>query len=112
MDNSVSTIGHFLMKRLLIIILIILIPISFAWGYRTGKPITLTDLTKPDQVTALNDTLNEFWNILNGRFNLDKVTSDPDGNTAGDIGDLLFFDDSGTYYICVNVDGVTDWECK
>lgn len=85
---------------------------SNAFAYRIGNPKTFTDLTKPDEITELNELFKGFWDITNGRYSLDIVTTNPDGVTTGDVGDMLLLNDSGTYYLCINVDGGTTWRSE
>ena len=97
------------MKKIILIILaILLIPVGL-YAYRTSRPIKFTDLTKPDQITQLNEIITELWNISNGKWNMNIVTVNPDGTTKGDVGDMLLYNSSGTYYLEINTTGSTIW---
>jgi len=97
-------------KYLIILFLGILISVSFnIYALRSPSPQRFTDFTDKSQINQLNDFLETIWNITNGRYNINIVTTNPDGNTKGDVGDILLFNDSGTYYLCINVTGSTIW---
>lgn len=93
----------------LFIIILILAIVGNVYAYRTARPIKFTDLTKPDQISQLNDIITELWNISNGRWNMNIVTVNPDGNTKGDVGDMLLYNSSGTYYLEINTTGAKIW---
>ncbi len=95
-------------KRIIIILVILLIPTSI-YAYRTSRPVKFTDLTKPDQITQLNDIITELWNITNGRYNLNITTTDPNGNTKGDVGDMVLYNNSSSFSVKVNTDGEKTW---
>jgi hypothetical protein len=80
---------------------------GISYGYRIPKPLRITDFDQKGLVT-LNDNLEKLWDLTNGRFNLDIVTSNPDGSLTGDVGDMLLFNNSGTYYLEICVGG-TVW---
>lgn len=82
-----------------------------AWGFRTGKPPTLTDLT-PDQMAELNVFLERLWNVSNGRYSVDVVTANPNGARRGDIGDVIVYNNNGARKFCTNTDGGTAWQCS
>ena len=83
--------------------------ISTAFGFRTYKPPMLTDLADPIQIVQLNNSLENLWDITNGRYNINIVTTNPDGNTQGDVGDILLYNNSGTYYLAINTTGAKVW---
>ena len=95
------------MKKLLLTLLILGI-CATSFAYRTSKPVPIYEINE-NTLVELNSTLEELWDLTNGRYSLDLVTVNPDGATRGDIGDMLLLNDSGTYYLEINVDGGTTW---
>lgn len=81
---------------------------GITYAYRIPKPLRITDFDQKNLV-VLNETLENLWDITNGRFNLDIVTVNPDGATKGNIGDMLLFNNSGTYYLAINTTGAKIW---
>ncbi len=75
-----------------------------SFAFRMGKPETLTDLTQIDQITQLNNILDNFWDISNGRYTADVVTSAPSG-TVGTEGNFKFSKIGGVYKIHIFLDG-------
>jgi len=97
------------MKKCIIIILIVLF-VGSAYAYRTARPINFTDLTDPAQINQLNTILTELWDLTNGRYHMNETTTNPDGTRNGYLGEMILFNDSGTYYLCINVNGVKIWK--
>lgn len=96
-------------KNLIIGVIIgILLSTTVSYAYRFNKPTKLTQFDDSALIT-LNEALEQIWNLSNGRFSLDIVTTNPDGNTKGDIGDMLLFNNSGTYYLEINTTGAKVW---
>lgn len=95
-------------KLILGLVLGFLLSSSLAYAYRIAKPIPITEIT-PSTLYELNSTIEELWNITNGRLSLDIVTTNPDGNTKGDVGNVLLYNNSGTYFLEINVTGSTIW---
>ena len=95
-------------KFVAILILGVLFYSGTTYGFRTEKPNRLTEFDQ-NNLVILNRVLESLWDISNGRFNLDIVTTNPDGNTKGDVGDMLLFNDSGTYYLEINTTGAKVW---
>jgi hypothetical protein len=96
------------LKKIILIIVLILTPIS-VFAYRTSRPIKFTDLTNPSQITQLNEIITELWNISNGRYTMNYVTTNPDGALKGDIGDMVLLKSGGNYYLEVNTTGSNVW---
>lgn len=97
------------MKKLIIGIIIgFLVGGSSAYALRIQKPPVITEFNK-NSIAQLNDTLAKLWNVTNGRYQLDIVTTNPDGATKGDIGDMLLLNSGGTYYLEINTTGSTVW---
>jgi len=73
-------------------------------------------MPKPDKITQVNEQsiarlntiLEEMWDLTNGRYQLNIITSNPDGSIRGNTGDMLLLNNSGTYYLEINVGG-TVW---
>ena len=97
------------MKKLVIGIIIgILFSTSLTYAYRFNKPARMTKLDDSALIT-INESLEQLWNLSNGRSTIDIVTVNPDGATKGDIGDMLLFNNSGTYYLEINIAGTKVW---
>ena len=95
-------------KFILGLILSSLIFGGISYAYRIPKPFRITDFDQKNLV-ILNETLENLWDLSNGRFSLDIVTTNPDGNIKGNVGDILLFNNSGTYYLAINVTGLKVW---
>ena len=75
---------------------------STAYAYRAPRPHQMTMPWTDNQVVELNNILEDFWNITNGRVNLDIESTAP--TVAGDEGDVKAFSDGTNYrlYIYIN----------
>lgn len=62
----------------------------------------------PDEPVAEQLYLKTLYDNIHS---FEVVTTTPDGSRSGQKGDVLVFLNSGTDYICINVDGSTDWKC-
>ena len=61
--------------------------------------------------SQINDSLLQIWNVLNGRYQLDVVTTTPKNVRKGSKGEAVLFD-TGTDQYCINVGGtITSWSC-
>jgi len=80
------------MRTYLILLFIALIVTSLA--FRNPRPTTFSEPFDRDQINKLNADLNNLWNLTNGEFNLDIVTTT---KTNADNGDIWIFNDSGTF---------------
>jgi len=96
------------MRRFISGLIIGLFISGIAYGYRIAKPQRITDFDQRGLIVA-NENFERLWQLTNGRFNLDIVTVNPDGNTKGDVGDMLLFNNSGTYYLAINTTGAKVW---
>lgn len=67
-----------------------------AFGYRLDRPITFTYPLDERQVRKLNNTLQDLWNVQNGRQNFDVISS---LKSNADNGDLWFIQTGETVYI-------------
>ena len=90
------------------IIILLVITGLLCLGFRAPKPPNFTKIDETN-IAQLNDVLEDYWNILNGRYTLNIVTANPDGSSRGNVGDMVLFNNSGTYYLEVNVGG-TVWK--
>lgn len=81
---------------------------GISYAYRAPKPQRITAFDE-NNLVVINEVLENLWNVSNGRFSLDIVTSNPDGSKKGDIGDMLLFNNSGTYYLAINTTGAKIW---
>ena len=97
------------MKKFIVGVIIgVMLSSSLSYAFRFSKPQRLTAFDNKNLV-LLNDILEQQWNVANGRFSLDIVTVNPDGATNGDVGDMLLFNNSGTYYLEINTTGAKVW---
>jgi len=71
-------------NRLLWTVLIILLATN-AFGLRASKPIALKYPITEEQITQLNDFLQDIWYMQNGRAELDVVTSPKTNANNGEV---------------------------
>ena len=74
------------------------------YAFRTSSPPVLTDLTNPNQITQLNNFLEQIWNITNGRYTVEVRSADP---TNIDNGDLWILESGSTHQLKWRAGGVT-----
>ena len=97
------------MKKLALgLILGLLLSSSISYAYRISKPQRITDFDQRGLV-IVNENFERLWDITNGRFSLDIVTVNPDGNIKGDVGDMLLAYTNSLYYLEINVTGAKVW---
>lgn len=96
------------MKRIISIIIIITLFAIPVYAYRISKPDKITKIDEAS-LAKLNIILENLWDLTNGRYTLNIVTSNPDGSAKGTIGDVVLFNNSGTFYLEINTDGSTQW---
>jgi len=88
--------------RYLILLTLLLVTPAYA-GHIASPPPTIED----------RDTLIYLRKVHNALENFDIVTTEPNGNRRGRIGDVIIFNDSGTYRWRLNtdtgIDGGTTW---
>lgn len=72
------------MKKILIILIILNIA-TVGYCLRASRPFTLTMPLTQDQLTQLNNYLNDIWNMQSGRFELDIVSTSKSGAKNGEI---------------------------
>ena len=83
-------------------------------AFRALQPPTITEWT-PNSFADLNTFLNQLWNITNGRYSKEIVTTNPNGSRRGDPGDAILYNTGGNYQECHNVSttlGGTTWLCE
>lgn len=76
-----------------------------SYAYRIPRPLRITDFDQKNLV-ILNETLEALWDLTNGRYNLSLTTVNPDGAVKGNAGDMILFNNSGTYYLEICVGGI------
>jgi len=81
---------------------------GISYAYRTPKPQRITDFNQ-NGLVILNENLEQLWNVTNGRYNLNITTNNPDGSLQGNGGDMVLFNNSGTYYLEINTTGAKVW---
>lgn len=96
------------------LLLLVAVPV---WAMRVKKPATFTDLHDTNQLSELNTMLAEFFNLSNGRYTLENLSVNPNGQRKGQKGDLVyatFLDGNVTAeHVCVNTSFPihTAWTC-
>ena len=91
-----------------------------ASAIRLSKPPTILKWDEAT-MTQVNTWLESMWQLSNGRYTVDVTTTNP--NTApgrtGTQGDIVFFNSSGSYKLCVNTSATTPtsptgttWRCS
>lgn len=97
------------MRKFIILTLLILISGStLVYAYRIPKPQRIIDFDQ-NGLVILNETLEQLWDLTNGRYNLNTVTTNPDGTLSGKGGDMVLYNASGTYYLAINTTGAKIW---
>lgn len=102
------------MLSLLVVLMVSLLVVGQAEAMRSRKPQPLTDLEDINQLSELNLTLEQLWNITNGRYTLDNILIDPEGVRKGVAGDLVYASFGSQDHLCINRSaspGGTDWTC-
>lgn len=94
-------------KIVLVLTIICMFLYTPLYAYRISKPLRITDYDQ-NGLVSINNNFEGLWNITNGRFNLNYTNVNPDGNLKGELGDMIIFNNSGTYYLEINVGG-TIW---
>ena len=100
-------------KRVTLIATLVLLIPSLAWAMRSKKPQTFTNLQDTNQLTELNTTLADLWNITNGRYTLENITTNPQDTRKGVKGDLVYATFGGDNNLCINTSfpAGMDWTC-
>ena len=99
------------MPRLLLGVLIgMALSAPSVWALRVARPPEFYEWNT-NTMTQLNDVLLGFFNVVNGRYTHDVVTSDPDGTRNGDAGQGVLWMNGATATWCMNTASTTDWDC-
>src|SRR3989338_851925 len=101
------------MRRVLMVTLGIVLVSTTVWAQRSKRPQSFTDLTDPNQLVELNNVLSDFWNITNGRYTLDNITTNPQDTRKGHKGDLVYATFGGNDHLCVSTSfpAGLNWTC-
>lgn len=98
------------MKRILLGILIGLGMAAYpAYALRIQQPQPITEWTT-NTFTILNTILSSLWDISNGRYEMDIVTTNPEGTRRGNAGEFVLYN-TDRDQICINTDSATTWYC-
>lgn len=103
--------------RSVLIVLVVLGMAGPVFAMRSKRPATLTDLEDTNQLTELNTALSNAWEITNGRYTLENLSSDPNGSRKGQKGDLVYATfpegEVTSEHVCVNTSypPATAWTC-
>ena len=81
---------------------------GITYAYRIPKPQRITDFDQ-NGLVILNETLENLWNLTNGRYSLNTITTNPDGTLTGNGGDMILYNNSGAYYLAINTTGAKIW---
>lgn len=71
--------------RILVAIILIVLFSSLAYALRISKPYTFSLPWTEEQMSRLNAALTDLWNITNGKYNLDIVTTPKTDARNGDM---------------------------
>ena len=86
-------------------IILILLVVSASWAGELVAPAPTRDVPHETQ---------RYLRSIYDNFHKPPVTEDnPNGSRQGDKGELIIYDNSGTFKLCINVDdgGGTTWRC-
>lgn len=73
-----------------------------SYAYRMPKPTKITEINETTLV-YLNEVLEQFWNITNGRYTFNIIeTTTPNGNLEGKYGDAIIRNNAGTLELWIN----------
>lgn len=74
------------MKKIIFTLILILSLIcSVSYALRLSSPPKLNLPLTTDDITQINNYLEDLWNLTNGRFSLDIVSTDPTNPKNGDV---------------------------
>lgn len=91
------------MRRWIFIsIILVLLLTTICYAYRIPKP-TRIDKFDDAALIVINDALNKLWDLSNGRFNLNVLTSAP--SRATKEGDIVVTNIGSVYKINIYVNG-------
>ena len=104
----------------IILLLILALWHQTADAIRLPKPPTITTWN-PSEIAQLNTYLESLWQLTNGRYTVDVTTTNPNTSPGrpGTQGDLVFYNNGGSYKFCVNTSVTTaasptgtTWRCS
>lgn len=92
--------GYKMQKKILLgFLLLLLTSICYAGKISAPPPLPTTD-----------KNLQFYLKEIESNFHvLSVVTSDPDGSRNGKAGEMIIYNNSGTYYLAVNIDSAQVW---
>lgn len=71
--------------RKVIVMLVIMNIATLGYALRVARPPTLTMPLTQDQLTQMNNYMEDIWDMQNGRFELDIVTTSKNSAKNGEI---------------------------
>lgn len=83
---------------------LLLVLIVCTVSFRMPHPQVFTYPMTESQIHQLNETMEDIWNIQNGRFELDIVTTTKSSPSNGEI---WIFNDGGTHKLQYRSGGTT-----
>jgi hypothetical protein len=89
------------------IIIGILLVTGITYAYRIPKPQRITAFDH-NGLVVINEALEQLWDLTNGRYNLNVVTTNPEGVVSGEAGDMVLYSAAGGLYIEI-CSGGTVW---
>ena len=90
-------------------------------------PVDAFRIVRPPNITVWNEStrsqlttwLESLWQLVNGRYTVDVVTTNPNGSRDGTQGDLVLYNNNGSYKLCGNTSATTaasptgkTWRCS
>ncbi len=85
----------------------LLIVCMLSWPvYADELPFPPALKDEPVEELAYFRTIYSNWN------NLVIVTANPNGSRNGKTGDLIAYNNAGSWKLCLNTDGGTTWRCS
>ena len=75
---------------------------GISYAYRTPKPQRITDFDQ-NGLVILNETLENLWNLTNGRINFDVKSSVPTSKPTE--GSMVAYSSGGIYRIYIYLNG-------
>lgn len=71
--------------RIIVLSVFIVLLATGVWAFRIPRPLLLSHPLDQAQINHLNDVLENLWNLQNGEYNLDIVTSTKERANNGDF---------------------------
>lgn len=71
--------------RKIVITLVLTLLCTSAWALRINRPPTLSDPIDAEQIRHLQKYVDDLWNLQNGEFNFDIVTTTKTNAANGSI---------------------------